>query len=127
MRHSVYNDYAAQTRVAMFKDYGLSMEEIAIMGLGPILFSEETKFLKEIRLSEQITVNCTVLSMSKDGSRWTFQHEIFKDNNQKAAVITVKGAWLDLDERSLAIPPEKLQKIIFQLPKADEFTWNSQK
>lgn len=127
MRHSVYNDYAAQTRVAMFKDYGLSMEEISKMGLGPILFSEETKFLKEILLSEQIMVNCAVLAMSKDGSRWTFLHEIFKDNNQKAAVITVKGAWLDLDERSLAIPPEKLQKIIFQLPKVEEFTWTSKK
>ena len=56
MRHSVYNDYAAQTRVTMFSDFGLSMQAISAMGLGPILFREETKFFREIALSEEITV-----------------------------------------------------------------------
>ncbi len=123
MRHSVYNDYAAQTRVAMFKDFGLSMQEISTMGLGPILFREETKFFKEIGLSEEITVSCQLQKMRKDGSRWTFLHEIFRQNGAKAAQITVDGAWLNLDTRKLGTPAKELMDIIHQFPRTDNFEW----
>lgn len=123
MRHTVYNDYAAQTRVAMFKDFGLSIEEISKLGLGPVLFREETKFLKEIGLSEIITVSGQIKTMRKDGSRWTFLHEIFKEEGTKAAEITVEGAWLDLEKRKLGIPPEKMLNVINQFPRTNNFDW----
>lgn len=123
MRHSVYNDYAAHTRVAMFKEYGLRMDMISELGLGPILFREETKFLKEIGLCEKITVTAQLMSMRKDGSRWTFLHEIFNESNQKAAEITVDGAWLDLKKRKLGTPPEQMQKVLKQFPRSDDFRW----
>lgn len=123
MRHSVYNDYAAQTRVAMFEDYGLGIDMISKLGLGPILFREETKFLKEIGLCEKITVTAQLISMHKDGSRWTFLHEMYNANSQKAAVITVDGAWLDLEKRKLGTPPDKMQKLIKQFPRSDDFRW----
>lgn len=123
MRHSVYNDYAAQTRVAMFNDFGISMQEISDLGLGPILFREETKFLKEIKMSEQITVSCQVQNMRKDGSRWTFLHKIFKENEDKAAEITVEGAWLNLDKRKLATPTDKMLEVINKFPRTHDFKW----
>ena len=123
MRHSVYNDYAAQTRVSMFADFGLSITRIAEIGLGPILFREETKFLKEIALLENITVTCKLTAMRKDGSRWTFLHEIFKEDDNKAAEIIVEGAWLNLEERKLGEPPDKLLKIIKSFPRSDNFKW----
>lgn len=123
MRHSVYNDYAAQTRVAMFKDFGLPIEEFAKMGLGPILFREETTFLKEIALSEQITVTCVLNQMKTDGSRWTFLHEIFKEDGNKAAEIIVDGAWLDLKERKLGNPNDKMLDVINNFPRSDDFEW----
>lgn len=124
MRHSVYNDYAAQTRVGLFEEYGMSMDKIAGMGLGPILFREETKFLREILLSEIITVTCALLSMREDGSRWTFVHEILKANKERAARITVDGAWLNLKSRKLDIPPPELFKSIEQLPRSKDFRWS---
>lgn len=123
MRHSVYNDYAAQTRVAMFQDFGLPIEEISKLGLGPILFREETKFLKEIGLSEIITVSGLIKKMRKDGSRWTFLHEISKEDGLKAAEIVVDGAWLDLEKRKLGTPPEKILDVIKRFPKTDDFEW----
>lgn len=123
MRHSVYNDYAAQTRVAMFSDFGLSIEEIAKLGLGPILFREETKFLREIHLSDKIKVTCTVLYMRKDGSKWSFRHKILKQNNVRAATIVVDGAWLDLHKRKIGIPPNKLRETMYQFPRAETFDW----
>lgn len=123
MRHSVYNDYAAQTRVAMFQEYGLPINKISKLGLGPILFREETKFLKEIGLSEKITVSCQLVSMRKDGSRWTFLHQIFKENGKKAAEITVDGAWLNLETRKLGTPPDQMRAVIHRFPRTDDFSW----
>lgn len=126
MRHSGYNDYATQTRVAMFKDFGLSFEEIANLGLGPVLFREETKFYREIALSESITVTCELTEMQKDGSRWTFQHNIFKEDKSMAAHITVEGAWLDLSSHKLGIPGNNMLEVINRFPRSDDFRWLSE-
>ncbi len=125
MRHSVYNDYAAQTRVAMFADFDLSLTEISRLGYGPILFREETKFLREINLLESIKVTCALTSMRRDGSRWSFQHEIFKEgeNSIKAAQIDVDGAWLDLNNRKLGLPTQELKKVMNRFPKTLDFEW----
>jgi len=129
MRHSVYNDYAAQTRVGMFADFDLSLEEISRLGFGPILFREETKFLREINLLETIKVTCVLTAMRRDGSRWSFQHEIFKDgeNYIKAAQIDVDGAWLDLKSRKLGVPTTELKKVMNRFPKSPDFEWTPEK
>ena len=56
MRHTAYNDYAAEVRVRFFQEHGLSINEFAKLNIGPILFKEETSFLKEIHIGENITV-----------------------------------------------------------------------
>jgi acyl-CoA thioester hydrolase len=122
MRHSVYNDYAAQTRVAMFSDFDFSIAEIGRRGFGPVLFREETKFLREINLLESITVTCALSSMREDGSRWSFLHDIFKEGTDgvKAAKITVDGAWLNLKSRKLGVIPE-LADVMKRFPKTHDF------
>jgi len=127
MRHSVYNDYAAQTRVTMFSAYGLSMQDIADLGLGPILFREETRFYNEIHLSETITVGCKLDSMRKDGSKWTFLHEFIKDDKSKAAEIRVDGAWLSLLKRKIEIPPTPLREVMHRFPRTKDFEWTPDK
>lgn len=122
MRHSVYNDYAAQTRVGMFSDFGLSLTEISRLGFGPILFREETIFQREINLLETITVTCALTKMRQDGSRWSFSHEIIKEGEEgiKAAEIVVDGAWLNLDNRKLGTIPE-LREVMKKFPKTENF------
>ncbi|MDX1639224.1 MAG: acyl-CoA thioesterase [Balneolaceae bacterium] len=127
MRHSVYNDYATQTRVGMFSEFGLSIEEISEMGYGPILFREETKFLREIQLQEIITVHCTIWAMRRDGSRWSIGHEIYREDGIKAAEIIVDGAWLALKSRKLGTPPDRLLEVMDRMPKAEEFEWIPEK
>ncbi|MEX0662984.1 MAG: thioesterase family protein [Balneolaceae bacterium] len=125
MRHSVYNDYAAQTRVGMFSDFDLPITEIGRLGFGPILFREETKFLREINLLDIITVTCALTTMRKDGSRWGFLHEIFKEGKDgiKTAQITVDGAWLNLDSRKLGTPTPELREVMNRFPKTTNFEW----
>lgn len=121
MRHSAYNDYAAEARVRFFRDHGFSLAEFNKQNIGPVLFSENTKFLREINLSEDITVELFVKGLSKDGRKFKFQHNIYKENNVLAAQIEVFGAWLDLSQRKLTIPPQEIVTTFEALDKSVDF------
>ena len=108
MRHSAYADFAADQRVHWLASLGFDTKKFAELRLGPILFREETKYLKELRGGEAIRVEGRLTGGTPDGSRWTIEHSIFKENGQLAATVTVDGAWLDLDRRKLTLPPAAL-------------------
>lgn len=121
MRHSAYYDYAAQLRVLFFSEAGYPLEKLAQMQIGPILFREEAVFLKEIHMNESITVDINLAAMRPDASRWRIIHTISKENGDKAAVITVDGAWIDLFKRKLASPPEDLVVAVEHMPRIENF------
>ena len=125
MRHSVYLDYAAQTRVALFSDHGLPMDKISQMGLGPILFREEIKYMREVNGMEEVIVNCELKWMYENGSRWSFFHQMFKDGDTLVAELTVDGAWLDLHTRKLSTPSDNLIRIMKQFPRTEDFKWKT--
>ncbi|MBD2714999.1 thioesterase family protein [Microvirga sp. STR05] len=108
MRHSAYTDYAAQVRLDFLADQGFSMHRFAELGIGPILFREDTRFLKEIHLSETIRVTAELGGLNADGSRWRIVHTLYKADGREAAVVAVDGAWLDLKLRKLTVPPPEL-------------------
>ena len=108
MRHSAYADFAADQRVALLSKWGFDVARFAQLRLGPILFREETKYLKEVRIGEEIKVDGRLASVALDGSRWTIVHTIFKADGRVAATVTVDGAWIDLDRRKLTAPPAEL-------------------
>ncbi|MFV0249217.1 MAG: acyl-CoA thioesterase [Tenacibaculum sp.] len=121
MRHTAYNDYAAETRLRFFKKHQITVKDFINERIGPVLFEENTKFLKEIRLSEDISINLKLSGLSGKGERWKIQHEIFNSRGKLSAVIRVYGAWLDLTKRKLAMPPPKFQKIFEEVVKTDDF------
>jgi acyl-CoA thioester hydrolase len=108
MRHSAYADFAADQRVHWLASAGFDVRKFAELRLGPILFREETKYLKEIHGGEKIKVEGRVTGGQPDGSRWTIEHAIYKADGRLAATVTVDGAWLDLDRRKLTVPPADL-------------------
>ncbi len=116
MRHSAYADYAADQRVAVLASWGYDVKRFAQLRLGPILFREETKFLKELGIGEEIRVDGQLVSVSADGSRWTIVHTIYNAAGRVAATVTVDGAWLDLDRRKLTVPPAGLAASFASLP-----------
>jgi acyl-CoA thioester hydrolase len=115
MRHSAYNDYAAQLRLDYLSDAGFPLAQFAKLGIGPILFREDTRFLKEISPNEVIKVDARLAGLSADGSRWRIVHTVYKQDGRESAVITVDGAWLDLRQRKLATPPAELAEALGQL------------
>ena len=121
MRHTAYNDYAAQARVSFFTESGFSIDQFARLQIGPILFREETMFLKEVGLNEIIKIDIALAGMREDGSRWRITHNIYKSNGEKAATITVDGAWMDLVKRKLTAPPAELIEVVKHMKRTENF------
>ncbi|MBD2720825.1 acyl-CoA thioesterase [Hymenobacter armeniacus] len=116
MRHSAYADFAADQRVALLAQWGYDVKRFAELRLGPILFREETKYLKEVNIGEEIRVDGHLASAAPDGSRWSIVHTIYKADGRVAATVTVEGAWLDLDRRKLTVPPAELAAAFSAMP-----------
>lgn len=122
MRHTAYNDYAAQARVGIFEEFNLGMNVLAKFGVGPVLFREETRFMKELRLGEVFTVNTRIKTMNRNFRKWTIVHEV-KRGEDIAAIITVDGAWLGLKSRKIEVPPKEMVDTISDFPKTEDFVW----
>lgn len=121
MRHTAYNDYAAEVRVRFFQEHGLSINEFAKYNFGPILFKEETSFFKEIHIGENITVNMEMEAASENNERWRVKHEIYNQQGVLSAEVKVYGAWIDLIKRKLTSIPENFNALFNDLPKSENF------
>lgn len=122
LRHSAYADFCAQARSNMLNKMGLSLEEFNKRKIGPILFREELNYLREIGLDERVKVSVLITKFNKVNSRFSFRHEIFKENGVKAAVVLVDGAWMNIRERKLTNIPEEWMEIISKIPKSEDYT-----
>jgi len=127
MRHSVYNDYGAHIRVMLFDHLGLPMQKLIQMGIGPVLFREETHFYRELGLHDEFSVDCEVGAMRKNGKIWTMIHHFTNKQGQSLAKITVDGGWLDLKKRKIIPPPKELFDIMDKLPRSEDFHWLKRK
>lgn len=127
MRHSAYNDYAAQTRLLFMAENGFGMDWFRENNVFPILFREETIFKREINGNEDITIDARLLKMSRDGSKWSILNRFFKKDSTLAAQLTVDGAWMDIVARKLKTPPESLLNLFNQLDKCENFEWIEKK
>ncbi len=121
MRHTAYNDYAAEVRSRFFAANDFSLTEFAKHNIGPILFEENTRFFREILIGEDIKANLTLIGASSKFERFKFKHEIIKKNGVLAAEIKIYGAWIDLTKRKLTAPPQEMIDIFNNLDKSADF------
>ena len=121
MRHTAYNDYCAEARMRYFNKFGITVQDFAKEKVGPILFEENTRFIKEIHMGEDISVNLKIIGLSENGERWKVQNEVYNANGKLSAIITVYGAWLHLVKRKLTTPPVRFQEIFTDAEKTEDF------
>ncbi|PQJ80759.1 acyl-CoA thioesterase [Polaribacter porphyrae] len=121
MRHTAYNEYAAEVRIRYFAAQNFSIDEFTKHNIGPILFEEYTSFRKEIHLGENISVNLKLSGLSKNNKRWKITHEVFNQTGQLSAIIKVYGAWIDLTKRKLTTPPKEANHLFLNADKTDDF------
>jgi acyl-CoA thioester hydrolase len=123
VRHSVYYDWGALSRIRFLNENGLSTGTMQQLQIGPIIFREECVFKREIRLEDTITIDLEVVKARKDYSRWTIRHTITKGDNTVAAILTLDGAWIDIAKRKLAVTPQEVINAFLEMPKAAEIDW----
>ncbi len=116
MRHSAYADFATQARIFELEKLGITSDDFLKEKLGPILFREETIYLKEVKLNDTITVKLVLTECRPDASRWTIRHELFRGDGVKCAQVIIDGAWLGTETRKLIIPPAQFATLFMQLP-----------
>jgi acyl-CoA thioester hydrolase len=121
MRHSAYSDFAAQARVEIFDKIGLTFYVFQEKQIGPILFREETVYLREVLLNDVLHVSCELTRVRGDGSRWSIRNEIYRNDGVKAAVVSVDGAWIDMKLRKLGKLPEQFKGSFFKIVKSEDF------
>jgi acyl-CoA thioester hydrolase len=121
MRHSAYADVVAQARLNMMRSVGLDAKMLIGSGIGPVIFREELVYLREIGLNEVIKATGEVTRSRPDGSRWTIRHEIYRSDGVKAAIITVDGAWIDLNKRKLTLLPDDIKDLFKASPRSEDY------
>ncbi|MBJ2174871.1 thioesterase family protein [Aureibaculum sp. A20] len=121
LRHTAYNDYAAESRVRYLNEHNFGMDRFQKENIGPILFKEETTFYREVNLGEDITIELFLEGLSENGERFKFLHKIYREDGVLAAEIIVLGAWLDLTKRKLIQPPADMVKTFKELTKSENF------
>ena len=121
LRHSVYYDYGAYSRVSFLNENGITPGVMLQYNIGPIIFREECLFKREIKFGDGLMINVKLEKATENVSRWTIVHELWKNGDTLAAIITVDGAWLDTKIRKLAKPPENFKTAFEQMPRTDKF------
>lgn len=119
--HSRYYDYGAFCRMAFLVENGLTPELMKEYHIGPILFREECFFKKEIKFGDEVSINLKLSKMTSDYSRWSMEHEIWKNAEILAATTNIDGAWMDTQKRKLAIPPPLIKNIFETCPRSANF------
>lgn len=121
LRHSSYYDLAAQSRLEILGELGLTMSLMQEQHFGPVIFKESCTFIREIKSSDSITINIKVEKMSADGAKWSILQEFTDDTNRVRAILTVEGSWIDTKLRKLARPvPQAAQDAFNLLPKIEK-------
>lgn len=91
--------------------------------VGPILFKETCVFKREILFTDTVEINIKLLNAREDLSRWSIRHEIHKNVDTLAAVLTVEGAWMNTKIRKLETPPREIFEAFNFIQKDDAFEW----
>ena len=124
LRHSSYYDLAAQERIDILHQYGITIEMMKAENVGPVLFKEQCEFKREIHLNSRIHIVTKLLKMKRDASFWVIQHEFLSEEDKLHALIKVEGSWIDTVKRKLARPaPEAIQSGLERFPKTEDFEY----
>ena len=116
-----YLEYAVDTRVGFFNSFGFPPQNFLKHGFGPVIKSDFVEYFREVLMLEKLIVTIENGGFSEDGSRFRVVNSIYKADRTPAARVTSIGGWLDLKQRKLTVPPEKLIEAWHSLPRTVVF------
>lgn len=112
MNNAMYLTILEDARWEMLTENGFSLEKIHETGIGPVILDIKIRFLKEIKLREEIIITTQVVSYEKKIG--LIAHKMMRGDELCCTAELTIGLW-DLKERKLILPtPEWLHAIGFQ-------------
>lgn len=120
MRNTAYLDKSADVRMMYFAECGFPMSEFMHLKLGPVVMKDEVEYFREFHLLDEVTVTLSLAGLSDDGSRMKIRNEFFRKGSLAARVTSAVG-WLDLIQRKLICPPEKLLLSLRAIEHSEDF------
>ncbi|AFE06195.1 hypothetical protein COCOR_05107 [Corallococcus coralloides DSM 2259] len=120
LRHSAYSDYATHVRLEWLNEQGFSARKMAELQVFPVIFSDGTEYIKEVRLSDRIRIELEMVGLSADASRYHFRQRFLRGETL-CARYELRGAWLNVAERKLGAPPQGMVDAARLLKRADDF------
>jgi len=122
LRHSVYYDLGAAQRTELLAAMGIQMRDMQKGGFAPVLFREECRFLREIRIEDTIEVETSIAHLSRDFRKFGFEQR-FMRGEEVCAILRVDGAWFDARSRKVAAPPQLVADAIQRVAHTQDFSW----
>ena len=86
-RNTVYSDLATHVRFCFLRDHGFAPERFAQLGFGPVILTEEIRYMREVTLGETIRIDYQVAASSQDGSRFRVRSTVYKSSGEAAVCI----------------------------------------
>jgi acyl-CoA thioester hydrolase len=122
VNYAAYIDAAGDLRYHFFIEHGFPPEKFKELGVGPIYTAIHAQFLREVRMSEMVTITYALSGFSPQGGRWKVHHDVLKSSNGKKAVsIDLEGTILDLSTRKPALPIPELVQTFNLIPRTKDF------
>lgn len=121
VRNTIFSELATHTRFRMLEANGFPQARFEALRFGPVMFREEIRYRRELVFGEEATVNVLFAGLSEDGSQWRVHQEVARGDGKQAAILTIDGAWIQLDTRRLVAPPPELLELLRGLPRTGDF------
>jgi acyl-CoA thioester hydrolase len=121
MANSAYQNFMSHTRMGFLIENGFGQREMAAYNTGPVIFSEQVFYFKEIHQGTPVTVTCEIMGMSEDGAFFSFKHDFYDHKGNNLARGLMAGAWMNLASRKIDALPAALYELIGNITKAADF------
>src|SRR4051794_31058810 len=86
VRHSVYYDWGAMARVAFLERHGVGLAWMTRNEMGPVLFREEARFLRELHFGDELLIDSRLSAASPDNRKWGMGHRLFRGAELTATI-----------------------------------------
>ena len=121
MKNTAWIELGVSARVAFLASKGFSAESFQQLKMGPVMFRDEVRYLREARLGDVLTYTVELAGLSPAACHWEMAHEVRHEDSSVAARLRVEGAWMDLARRKLRRPPDELAEIMRGLRRTEDF------
>jgi acyl-CoA thioester hydrolase len=118
--NSSYVDLLSETRMSYLRENGFTQTKFEEYGIGPVIFTEEFYYIKEIKPNENIKISVELMANSESFKYIKFAHCIFNDEGKLCVYSETFFGWFSLTERRLVVPPELIKDILSTLQKTDQ-------